>query len=149
MDNHSREVRSYNMSRIHSKNTKPEELVRKALFSKGFRYRKNDKRFSGHPDIVLPKYKTVIFINGCFWHGHEGCRYFVWPKSNTEYWWGKISSNIERDKLNYASLQKQGWRVIIVWECELKRDKREDTLCKLTEKIRRGNIDDEQRGLDS
>ena len=84
-DVHTPEQRSYNMSRIRSKNTKPEELVRKFLFSQGFRYRKNDARLSGKPDIVLPKYKTVIFVNGCFWHGHEGCRYFVWPKNNAEF----------------------------------------------------------------
>ena len=153
MDTHSKEARSYNMSRIRSKNTKPEDLVRKSLFAAGFRYRKNDKRFPGHPDIVLPKYKTVIFVNGCFWHGHEGCRYFVWPKSNTEYWHGKINGNIGRDKLNYASLQEQGWQVIIVWECELKRDKRENTLRELIEKIRskskEGNINSEQGDLDS
>ena len=94
MDVHSKEIRSYNMSRIKSKNTKPEEIVRKFLFSKGFRYRKNDKSLFGHPDIVLPKYKTVIFVNGCFWHGHEDCKYFVWPKSNEEFWKKKIGSNI-------------------------------------------------------
>ena len=97
MDVHSKETRSYNMSRIRSKNTKPEEIVRKHLFSLGFRYRKNDKRDPGTPDIVLPKYKTVIFINGCFWHGHSGCKYFVVPKSNTEFWQNKIAANIARD----------------------------------------------------
>ena len=97
MDVHSKETRSYNMSRIRSKNTKPEEIVRKHLFSLGFRYRKNDKRYPGTPDIVLPKYKTVIFINGCFWHGHSGCKYFVVPKSNTEFWQNKIAANIARD----------------------------------------------------
>ena len=85
-DVHTPEQRSYNMSRIRSKSTKPEELVRKFLFSQGFRYRKNDARLPGKPDIVLPKYKTVIFVNGCSWHGHEGCRYFVWPKNNAEFW---------------------------------------------------------------
>jgi len=135
MDNHSKEVRSYNMSRIRSKNTKPEELVRKSLFAEGFRYRKNDKRMPGCPDIVLRKYKTVVFVNGCFWHGHEGCRYFVWPKSNTEYWQSKIKRNIERDKLTYTSLQEKGWNVIVIWECELKKDNREDTLIKLAKNI--------------
>lgn len=93
-DVHTPEQRSYNMSRIRSKNTKPEELVRKFLFSQGFRYRKNDARLPGKPDIVLPKYKTVIFVNGCFWHGHEGCRYFVRPKNNAEFWEEKITGNI-------------------------------------------------------
>lgn len=135
MDNHSKEVRSYNMSRIRSNNTRPEELVRKALFALGFRYRKNDKHLLGHPDIVLPKYKTAIFINGCFWHGHEGCRYFIWPKSNIEYWEKKISGNIERDKYIYETLAQQGWQVIIVWECELKRDKQTETLQWLVQRI--------------
>ena len=98
MDNHDKKTRSYNMSMIRSKNTKPEELVRKYLFSQGFRYRKNVRKLPGCPDIVLPKYKTVIFVNGCFWHGHKDCKYFVWPKSNTEYWYQKIESNVKRDK---------------------------------------------------
>ena len=127
-DNHKKEQRSYNMSRIRSKNNAPEEKVRKFLFSKGFRYRKNDKNLPGCPDIVLPKYKTVIFVNGCFWHGHQKCRYFVMPKSNTEYWENKINNNIARDKITYESLSKLGWNILIVWECELKKDKRESTL---------------------
>lgn len=113
------EQRRYNMSRIRSQNTKPEELVRKYLFSQGFRYRKNDVRLPGKPDIVLPKYKTVIFVNGCFWHGHNGCRYFVWPKSNEEFWKNKIESNISRDDMNFNLLRQLGWNVIIIWECEL------------------------------
>ncbi len=120
MDNHSPEVRSYNMSRIRSKDTKPEELVRKYLFSQGFRYRKNVKTLPGCPDIVLPKYKTVIFVNGCFWHMHEGCRYFVWPKSRQEYWEKKLYGNRDRDAKNYELLRNMGYRVVIVWECELK-----------------------------
>lgn len=128
MDVHDKATRSYNMSRIKGKNTKPEELVRKYLFSKGFRYRKNDKRLPGSPDIVLPKYKTVIFVNGCFWHGHEGCRYFVWPKSNPEFWKNKIEANIVRDKKNIQLLQSQGWCVLVVWECELKTKSRKATL---------------------
>lgn len=114
-DVHTPEQRSYNMSRIRSKNTKPEELVRKFLFSQGFRYRKNDTRLPGKPDIVLPKYKTVIFMNGCFWHGHEGCRYFVWPKNNAEFWKEKVSGNIQRDRQNHQLLEQQGWYVIDVW----------------------------------
>lgn len=128
MDNHSKEVRSYNMSRIRGVETKSEKLVRKYLFSKGLRYRKNVKTLPGKPDIVLPKYKTIVFVNGCFWHGHKGCRYFVMPKSNTEYWESKISSNITRDEITYERLSNLGWNVLIVWECELKKDKRDITL---------------------
>lgn len=128
MDNHSKEVRSYNMSKIRSTGTKPEEMVRKYLFSKGLRYRKNVKALPGKPDIVLPKYKTIVFVNGCFWHGHNGCKYFVMPKSNTEYWESKIDSNIARDQRTYDSLSALGWNVLVIWECELKKDKRENTL---------------------
>ncbi len=135
-DTHSPEQRSYNMSRIRSKNTKPEELVRKYLFSQGFRYRKNDSRLPGKPDIVLPKYRTVIFVNGCFWHGHEGCRLFVWPKSNQDYWKEKISRNISRDHKNHQLLEEQGWRVIDVWECQLKTSSRETTLEALAHRIK-------------
>lgn len=127
-DVHSKETRSYNMSRIKGKNTKPEILVRKFLFSKGFRYRLNVKNLPGKPDIVLPKYKTVIFIHGCFWHGHEGCRYFVVPKTRTEWWLEKITSNIERDAKNYNELKQTGWIVYIIYECKLKPVLKEDTL---------------------
>lgn len=120
-DVHDPETRSYNMSRIKGADTKPEEIVRKYLFSKGFRYRKNDKRYPGKPDIVLPKYKTAIFINGCFWHKHEGCKYFKWPKTNVEFWTDKITRNVERDKQNYAELESQGWHVLVIWECELRK----------------------------
>ncbi len=132
---HSKEVRSYNMSRIRSKNTKPEEIVRKFLFSKGFRYRKNDKRYSGCPDIVLPKHRTMIFINGCFWHCHEGCTDFVIPKSNQDYWIPKLEKNRKRDVENYFALKRAGWNVIIVWECELKKEEREKTLVDLMDRI--------------
>ena len=135
MDVHDKKTRSYNMSRIKSKNTKPEEMVHKYLFSHGFRYRKNDKRLPGTPDIVLPKYRTVIFVNGCFWHGHENCRYFVMPKSNIEYWQNKISRNIKRDKENDESLTASGWQVLTVWECQLKKPVREQTLSKLAASI--------------
>jgi len=127
-DCHSKETRSYNMSRIRSKNTKPEEIVRKHLFSQGFRYRKNDSKLPGKPDIVLPKYKTVIFVNGCFWHGHTGCRYFVWPKSNPDFWKAKITGNVERDKTNCELLADMGWRVLVIWECELKKSCINETL---------------------
>ena len=128
MDKHSKEVRSYNMSRIRSTNSKPETMVRKFLFSKGLRYRKNVKTLLGKPDIVLKKYKTVVFVNGCFWHGHENCKYFVMPKSNTDFWTEKISRNIARDSATYQALTQLGWNVIVVWECELKKAKRENTL---------------------
>lgn len=124
------------MSCIKGKNTKPEEIVRKTLFAKGFRYRKNDSRLPGTPDIVLPKYKTVIFVNGCFWHGHKGCKYYVVPKSNTEFWVNKITSNIKRDVIKATQLQDLGWRVITIWECELKKDKREQTLENIINNIR-------------
>ena len=135
MDVHSKEVRSYNMSRIKGKDTKPEETVRKYLFSQGFRYRKNDKKLPGTPDIVLPKYKTVIFVNGCFWHGHEGCKYFVWPKSNAEFWHKKIRDNILRDQRKVQALDLLGWKVIVVWECKIKSDK-ENTLKNLIKEIK-------------
>ena len=128
MDNHSKEVRSYNMSKIRSTGTKPEEAVRKYLFSKGLRYRKNVKTLPGKPDIVLPKYKTIVFVNGCFCHGHQNCRYFVMPKSNAEYWSEKIKRNKERDITIYNQLTELGWNVITVWECGLKNGKREQTL---------------------
>jgi len=134
-DVHTPEQRSYNMSQIRSKNTKPEELVRKFLFSQGFRYRKNDTRLPGKPDIVLPKYKTVVFVNGCFWHGHEGCRYFVWPKKNAEFWKEKIGRNICRDVVNHQLLMEQGWLVIDVWECQLKKATRAETLSRLVEDL--------------
>ena len=113
-------------------NTNPETAVRKYLFSKGFRYRKNDKRYPGEPDIVLPKYKTVIFINGCFWHMHEGCRYAVLPKTNKEYWEPKLQRNKKRDAKNISQLEEAGWHVIVIWECELKKnvfDERMEKLC--------------------
>lgn len=130
-DVHTPEQRSYNMSRIRNKNTKPEELVRKYLFSQGFRYRKNDSKLPGKPDVVLPKYKTVIFVNGCFWHGHDGCRYFVWPKNNAEFWRKKITGNIARDKRTYQQLNAMGWRVIVFWECQLKNGSAEEQLLSL------------------
>lgn len=133
-DNHSKEVRSMNMSHIRSKNSKPEELVRKYLFSKGFRYRKNVKTLPGCPDIVLPKYKTVIFVNGCFWHKHD-CPRFVWPSTNEEYWRPKIMGNVERDKRNLVELQQLGWTVLTVWECELKKKVIDATLEQLEKRL--------------
>ena len=133
-DNHSKEVRSMNMSHIRSKNSKPEEIVRKYLFSKGFRYRKNVKTLPGCPDIVLPKYKTVIFVNGCFWHKHD-CPRFVWPSTNEEYWRPKIMGNVERDKRNLAELQQLGWTVLTVWVCELKKKVIDATLEQLEKRL--------------
>lgn len=134
-DVHSPEVRSFNMSRIRGKNTKPEILVRKFLFAKGFRYRIHVENMPGKPDIVLPKYKTVIFVHGCFWHGHEGCKYFVTPKTRTEWWINKISRNRELDSIHKKALEKEGWRVITIFECMLKKDKVEKTVKKLIEGI--------------
>lgn len=129
-DVHSSGVRSYNMSKIRSKNTKPELIVRKYLFSRGIRYRINDKALPGKPDIVMKKYKTVVFINGCFWHKHD-CKYFVWPKTREEFWKSKIERNVERDEEVYSTLKNAGWKVLIVWECELKKDIKNATLEKL------------------
>lgn len=140
-DVHTPEQRSYNMSRIRGKNTKPEELVRKYLFSQGFRYRKNDVRLPGKPDIVLPKYKTVIFVNGCFWHAHEGCKYFVWPKNNADFWRARITGNVSRDYEKRKQLESMGWKVIIVWECQLKKQYRSQRLAQLCLQIKRGQTD--------
>lgn len=127
-DIHSKETRSFNMSRITAKDTKPELLVRKYLFSKGFRYRVNVKDLPGKPDIVLPKYRTVIFIHGCFWHGHEDCKYFVIPKTRTEWWTEKIRKNTERDKKVHTELKAISWNIMTIWECQLKAQKRQQTL---------------------
>ena len=127
-DVHDKKIRSYNMSRIKGKNTKPEMLVRKFLHKNGYRYRLNYSRLPGKPDIVLPKYKSVIFINGCFWHGHKGCNYFVVPKTRTEWWVEKINGTIERDEIKINELEKKGWSVKTLWECELKPEKRTKTL---------------------
>ena len=136
-DNHTKEVRSRNMSHIRSTNTKPEEKVRKYLFSKGFRYRKNVRKLPGCPDIVLPKYHTVIFVNGCFWHKHD-CPRFVWPSSNEDYWIPKITRNVERDLKNHQILREQGWRVVVVWECELKEKCFQEAMDKLVQVISEG-----------
>lgn len=117
----SKQKRSIIMSKISGKNTKPEIIVRKALFAKGFRYRINDKNLPGKPDIVLPKYKTVIFVHGCFWHSHPDCKDAHLPKSNIDFWEKKISSNVERDKRDISQLTDLGWKIIIVWECEIKK----------------------------
>ncbi len=127
-DIHSKKVRSYNMSRIRGKNTKPEMIVRKFLHRKGYRYGLHNKNLPGSPDLVMRKHKTVIFVNGCFWHGHKGCKYFVIPKTRTEFWSDKIEKNRSNDIKNYELLKKKGWRVLIIWECDLKERKVEKTL---------------------
>ena len=114
------EQRSRCMAAIHSRNTKPEMIVRKFLFAKGLRYRVNNKRLPGSPDIVLKRYKTVVFVDGCFWHAHEGCRYYRLPRSNVEFWRQKIAMNIARDYANNVYLRLAGWHVIRVWECQIR-----------------------------
>ena len=136
-DVHTKETRSYNMSQIRSKDTKPEMLVRKFLHANGFRYRLHTKNLPGKPDIVLPKYKAIIFVHGCFWHGHKECKYFVTPKTNTEFWLNKINGNISHGSLALRALKKEGWKVIVVWECDLKKDKIQKTLTSLVKKILR------------
>jgi len=135
-DVHSKAVRSYNMSRIRGKDTKPEILVRKYLHAHGYRYRLHVKDLPGKPDIVLPRYKTVIQINGCFWHGHDGCRYFVIPKTRTEWWLNKINANKANDSKATKALKDAGWQVIVLWECELKPEKLEETLGELINTLR-------------
>lgn len=130
-DIHSKETRSYNMSSIRSKDTKPEILVRKFLHKNGFRYRLHVKNLPGKPDIVLPKYKTIIFIHGCFWHGHDGCKKASLPKTRTEWWTDKIHKNAANDQNAETALLNLGWRVIKIWECELKSKILEQTLDKL------------------
>lgn len=124
------------MAAIKGKGTKPEMAVRRFLFSKGLRYRVNCRQLPGSPDIVLKKYRTVVFIDGCFWHGHEGCRFYRLPKSNADFWRQKIVMNIARDYANCVDLRLAGWRVIRVWECDIKtKEKREETLEKLYNEI--------------
>ena len=138
MDDLTKEQRHKNMSHIRSTNTKPEEKVRKYLFSKGLRYRKNVRTLPGCPDIVLPKYKTVVFVNGCFWHMHN-CKRFKWPSTNIQYWKSKILKNVKRDKKSHEELIKLNWRVIVIWECELKRSMFEKTMEQVIKMIK--NID--------
>lgn len=135
-DVHSKETRSYNMSRIRSKDTKPEMLVRRCLYKNGFRYRLHVKGLPGQPDIVLPKYNTVIFIHGCFWHGHQGCKYFKMPKTHSEWWANKINRNISNDYNAQVSLTKYGWRIITIWECNLRKKTEEGSLNNLPSLIK-------------
>ena len=134
-DVHSVAIRSHNMSRIKGKDTKPEIFVRKYLFSKGFRYRLHSIHLPGKPDIVLPKYNTIIFINGCFWHGHENCKYYVIPKSRTSWWLDKINKTKSRDNLIFSKLTNMGWTIHIIWTCEIKKDG-SGRLNKLVDEIR-------------
>lgn len=135
-DVHTKQVRSYNMSRIKGKDTSPEKLVRRFLHASGFRYRLHVKELPGKPDIVLPKYKTVIFIHGCFWHGHSRCKYFVVPKTRTEWWLKKIERNVVNDLRNRRKLEELDWSIIEIWECTLKKGAVEETLSLLLDKLK-------------
>lgn len=135
-DVHSPEIRSYNMSQIRSKNTKPELIVRKYLFAQGYRYRLHRKDLPGKPDIVLPKYRTVIFVHGCFWHGHENCKGFVVPKTKTEWWLKKIGRNKQLDIENIKKLNADKWKVILVFECALKKKTISSTMNTIIKKLR-------------
>ena len=139
-DVHDKKTRSYNMSMIRSKDTKPEIIVRKFLFGNGFRYKLHDKMLPGKPDLVFPKYKTVIFIHGCFWHGHEGCKYFVVPKTRTKWWLEKINRNKQLDAENLRKLKNLGWRILTVFECKLRTGNKEKTLNQLATKLTKWDI---------
>lgn len=138
VEKYARGTRSYTMSHIRGKDTSIEVMVRQYLFSRGLRFRKNDKRYPGHPDVVLPRWHAIVFVNGCFWHMHEGCPKQSMPKSHVEFWSAKLLRNRERDRLQHATLAAQGWHVIVVWECELSRDARERRLERLYEEITGG-----------
>lgn len=135
-DVHNKATRSYNMSQIKSKHTKPEMLVRTFLHHNGFRFRLHSKNLPGRPDLVLPKYQTGIFIHGCFWHGHNKCKYYVIPKTKTDWWLNKINNNKTNDTKAIKALRKQGWKIIVVWECALKPKKMNTTLNKLLSAMR-------------
>lgn len=135
-DVHDQKTRSFNMSRIRSKDTKPEMIVRRFLFKKGLRFRLHVKKLPGKPDLVLRKYETVIFVHGCFWHGHEGCKYYVIPKTRTEWWLNKINRNKQLDSENIIKLKANGWKIITIFECELKNGKTEKTLNNIIEQLK-------------
>lgn len=139
-DIHESKVRSYNMSKIKSKNTKPEMLVRRFLYSSGLRYRIHQNHLAGSPDLVLNKFKTLIFVNGCFWHGHSNCKRAALPKTRTEWWRNKISKNIQRDQKARLDLSKLGWKIFTVWECGLSVKKRKETLTNLLINIKKQYI---------
>ena len=134
-DVHDQATRSYNMSRIRARDTAPEWIVRRFLHARGFRYKLHDRSLPGTPDLVLPKYRTVIFIHGCFWHGHADCKYFVVPKTRTDFWMGKIMTNMSNDQLAVQRLRRQGWKVITIWECRLKPKLVRQTLAKLLTRL--------------
>lgn len=134
-EKYARGTRSYTMSHIRAKDTKIEVLVRRYLFARGLRFRKNDRRYPGHPDVVLPKWHAIVFVNGCFWHMHEGCAKHAMPKSNVEFWSAKLMRNHERDLRQHAELESAGWRVIVVWECELGKATRDERLARLYDEI--------------
>lgn len=140
--------RHLNMAAVRSKDTRPEMIVRHWLWRCGFRYRLNDPRLPGHPDLVLRKYRTCIFVNGCFWHGHDECKYFKLPKTNTDFWRKKISRNKERDKEEQKKLAKMGWHCITIWECQLKNPQREQTLRSLVFTLNRIFLDDHAKTYD-
>ena len=140
-DNHTPDQRHRNMAAIHSASTKPEQMLRHALWFKGFRYLVNDKRLPGKPDIVLPKYRTVVFVHGCFWHGHKGCKDYTVPKTNTDFWVAKVARNQERDEEVWRKLEAKDWSVIIVWECQLKKANLEKTVARVvSEIVRNGEV---------
>ena len=129
------------MSRIRAQDTTPELVIRHALWHQGFRYRVNDKRLPGKPDVVLPKYHTVVFVHGCFWHGHKDCKYYTVPETNKEFWVAKVTRNQERDQEVWRKLEAKGWNVIIVWECQLKKANLEETIDRVAEEIvRNGEV---------
>lgn len=134
-DVHDKKTRSYNMSRIAGKDTQPEILARKFLFSKGFRYKLHDRTLSGKPDMVFPKYRTVLFIHGCFWHGHEGCKYFVIPKTRRKWWIEKIKRNKQLDAEHNKELKHLGWKIITIFECKLRPMSRDKTLNQLVKRV--------------
>jgi DNA mismatch endonuclease (patch repair protein) len=134
-DVHDKATRSYNMSRIRARATAPELVVRKFLHARGFRYKLHDRSLPGTPDLVLPKYRTVIFVHGCFWHGHADCKYFVAPKTRTDFWMGKIMTNMSNDQLAVLRLRRQGWKIITVWECQLKPKQVRQTLARLLDRL--------------
>lgn len=136
MDRHTKEQRRKNMQAIRGKDTKPEMIVRKYLFAHGFRYRLHDRRLPGTPDIVLPRYRCVVFVHGCFWHGHD-CPAFHWPRTNAGFWREKINRNKERDAAVEEALKGLGWRVETVWECDLHGERCEQTLCELEQRLRK------------